>query len=92
VACWRYFQPQGICRVADPEHEENECRYPDLVLPLCYGVFVRPGGQAWIQQHFQRQFPTVQAYIVWLGETTAMEGYKCIQANLVAAQAMSEFR
>lgn len=91
VACWRCFQPQSICRVADPEHEESTCQYPDLVLPLCYGVYVRPGGADWIEQHFQRRFATVQAYMVWLGRTAAMEGNECIQANRVAAQAMSEF-
>jgi hypothetical protein len=48
VACWKCFQPQGICQVADPEHAESECQYPDMVLPLCYRVFVRPNGRAWI--------------------------------------------
>jgi len=45
VACWHCYQPQDICRVADPEHEETECRYPNMVMPLCYGVWQRPGGR-----------------------------------------------
>jgi hypothetical protein len=91
VACWKCFQPQGICRVADPEHAESECQYPDMVLPLCYGVFVRPHGRAWIRQHFQRHFTTVQEYMIWLGETGSLQGNECIQGNCVAAQALSEF-
>lgn len=72
----------------DLKHKDQ---YPDLVLPLCYRVYVRPGGADWVEQHFQRRFATVQAYMVWLGRTAAMEGNECIQANRVAAQAMSEF-
>jgi orsellinic acid/F9775 biosynthesis protein OrsD/helicase-like protein/RAD3-like DEAD/DEAH box helicase len=32
VACWKCFQPQSICRVADPDHTESVCQFPDLVL------------------------------------------------------------
>ncbi|KAF8848457.1 hypothetical protein BDZ45DRAFT_709264 [Acephala macrosclerotiorum] len=44
VACWNCYQPHDICRAADPEHEETECRFPDMVMPLCYGVYKRVGG------------------------------------------------
>jgi len=30
MACWQCFQPQTVCRVADPAHEETSCRLTDL--------------------------------------------------------------
>jgi superfamily II DNA helicase RecQ len=90
VACWKCYQPQDICRVADPEHEEIECRFPDLVMPLCYGVYQRPGGQQWLQKHFGRSFATQLEYMLWLGETATLAGKECIQANCVAGQILIE--
>ena len=48
VACWNCYQPQDICRAADPKHEETECRFPDIVIPICYGVYKRVGGPEWV--------------------------------------------
>ncbi|KAH9204429.1 hypothetical protein DL95DRAFT_496401 [Leptodontidium sp. 2 PMI_412] len=91
VACWQCYQPQDICRVADPEHEETECRFPDMVMPLCYGVYCRPGGEEWLRKHFQRSFQSELEYMLWLGETASLGGNECIQANCVAALALAEF-
>ena len=77
--------------MADPEHEEVECRFPDMVMPLCYGVYHRPGGQEWFRKHFQRTFKTQAEYMLWLGETGSLWGNACIQANCVAAIALAEF-
>jgi hypothetical protein len=91
VVCWRCYQPQEICRVADPEvEEETECRFPDMVMPLCYGAYGRAGRTRWLEQHFGKQFKTAQEYMLWLGETTSLAGNKCIQANCVAALLLSE--
>jgi hypothetical protein len=91
VACWRCYQPQHICRVADPEHEETECQLPDMVMPLCYGVYRRPGSQEWFQKHFSRTFKSQVDYMLWLGGTGSLGGNQCIQANCVAAIALVEF-
>jgi hypothetical protein len=77
--------------VADPEHEETECRFLDMVMPLCYGVYCRPGGQAWLHKHFQCWFKSELEYMLWLGETASLRGTECIQANCVAALALAEF-
>ena len=91
VACWKCYQPQDLCRAADPDHEEVECRFPDMIMPLCYGVYHRPGGQEWLRKHFQQAFKTELAYMLWLGETASLSGTQCIQANCVAASALAEF-
>ena len=91
TACWKCYQPQDICHVADPEHEEVECRFPDMVMPLCYGVYHRQGGQEWLHKHFQWMFKTQAEYMLWLGETGSLWGNACIQANCVAAIALAEF-
>ena len=90
VACWNCYQPQDICRAADPEHEETECRFPDMVIPICYGVYKQVGGPEWLRKHFQRSFKTELEYMLWLGETASLKGNKCIQANCVAALALAE--
>jgi hypothetical protein len=90
VACWQCYQPQDICRVADSATEETVCRFPDMVMPLCYGVYTRIGGKAWLQKHFQRTFSDELEYMLWLGKTASLGGNECIQANCVAALALSE--
>jgi Lhr-like helicase len=90
TACWKCYQPQTVCRVADPEHEESRCRFPDMVMPLCYAVYFRRGRDAWLQRHFRRRFPSVLDYMLWLGEAGTMAGSECIQANCVALIALAE--
>jgi hypothetical protein len=90
MACWNCYQPQDICRAADPEHEETECRFPDMIMPLCYGVYKQVGGSDWLQKHFRRTFKTELEYMLWLGETASLQGNECIQANCVAALALAE--
>ena len=90
-ACWRCYQPQAICRAADPSVQDNTCRFPDMVMPLCYGVYCRDGSEQWFLQHFGRKFGSEEEYMIWLGETGSLGGATCIQANCVAAIAMAEF-
>jgi hypothetical protein len=90
MACWNYYQPQDICRAADPEHKKTECRFPDMVMPLCYGVYKRAGGSNWLQKYFQRVFRTDLEYMLWLGKTTSLEGNECIRANYVVVLALAE--
>ena len=91
VACWKCYQPQGICRVADPEHEEHECQYPDMVIPLCYGLYRGIGGPMWIELQFGKRFESERGYMIWLGEKGSLGGRPCIEANRVAALALSAF-
>lgn len=91
LVCYFCYQPQGVCNRADPEHEEDTCRFPDMVMPLCYGAIVRPGAKEWFRKHFQRGFDTRAQYMVWLGEAASLEGNACIQANCVAWKLMAEF-
>lgn len=90
LACWKCYQPQEICRVADPEHEESECRFPDIVMGLCYGVYKRIGGEVWLGKRFGVQFSTQVEYMVWLGSRGSLGGNACIQANCVAARVLAE--
>jgi hypothetical protein len=91
VVCWKCFQPQEMCRVADVEEEESECQYPDMVIPLCYGVYQGVGGPQWILERFGRRFHDETAYMIWLGEKGRFGGLVCTQAHCVAAEALSMF-
>jgi hypothetical protein len=91
VVCWACYQPQNVCRVADPEVEdETECLFRDMVMPLCYGKFMQSGGKQWVQTNFGRTFETPDKYMIWLGAKATLGGVKCVQANLVAALVLSE--
>ena len=90
IVCWKCYQPQSICRVADPEHSESTCRFPDMVIPLCYGVYKRVGGPEWVAKHFKRTFTTELEYMLWLGEISSLSGNECIQATRIAALAMAD--
>ncbi|KAI5458862.1 P-loop containing nucleoside triphosphate hydrolase protein [Mariannaea sp. PMI_226] len=91
AVCWKCYQPQEICRAADPEViGKRICRFPDMVIPLCYGAFYRPGRTKWFLGHFKRTFNTCHEYMLWLGEPGLLGTSKCVQANCVAALLLAE--
>jgi hypothetical protein len=92
AVCWICYQPQEICRVADPEYEGDKlCRYPDMVMPLCFGAFSRPGRTQWFLKHFKQSFKTYHEYMLWLGKDASLGGSRCVNANRVAALLLGEF-
>ncbi|RBA14537.1 hypothetical protein FPRO05_03329 [Fusarium proliferatum] len=92
AVCWKCYQPQEICRAADPEYEgDNSCQYPDMVMPLCFGAFSRPGRTKWFLKHFNQSFKTCQEYMLWLGKGASLGSSRCVNANCVAALLLGEF-
>ncbi|KAG8673877.1 hypothetical protein FPOAC1_007196 [Fusarium poae] len=92
AVCWKCYQPQEICRAADPEYEgDNSCQYPDMVMPLCFGAFSQPGRTKWFLKHFNESFKTCQEYMLWLGKGASLGGSRCVNANCVAALLLGEF-
>lgn len=51
-ACFWCLNPQSICHRAGSrsEQEAQRCEFPDVVLPLCYGVFISLQGPLWIEE------------------------------------------
>jgi superfamily II DNA or RNA helicase len=91
VVCWNCYQPQEICRAADPDYDgDRSCRFPDMVMPLCFGAFSRPGRTKWFLKHFNQTFKTCHEYMIWLGTTSSLGGSRCAQANCVAALLLAE--
>ncbi|KAH6975566.1 telomere-associated recQ-like helicase [Ilyonectria destructans] len=91
VVCWNCYQPQEICRAADPDYDgDRSCRFPDMVMPLCFGAFSRPGRTKWFLKHFNQTFKTCHEYMLWLGTTSSLGGSRCAQANRVAALLLAE--
>ncbi|PNP50722.1 hypothetical protein FNYG_15934 [Fusarium nygamai] len=92
AVCWKCYQPQEICRAADPEYEgDKSCQYPDMVMPLCFGAFSRPGRTQWFLKHFNQSFKTCHEYMLWLGKGASLGGSRCVNANCVAALLLREF-
>ena len=102
TACFMCYLPQTICRRADPEAQDEEgsdhgggngkqeCRFRDMLLPLCYGAFWHTGPRALIKKHFPRSFRNSNEYIQWLGGLAMLGKVNCIQAVCVAAMLLRE--
>jgi hypothetical protein len=89
--CWRCYQPQEVCREADTAIQgAGECRYRDMIMPVCFGAFTRPDSGRWFEKNFGRSFKTVEEYMIWLGKAASLEGTRCVQANRVAAIILGE--
>ena len=58
TACFWCFNPQSVCprASADGDQASRRCEHPDVVLPLCYGIFSRASGTAWLLERFGRRF------------------------------------
>ena len=93
TACFWCCNPQSVCQRADigDEKQPKHCSDKDIVLPLCYGVFVGLHGISWIQEKFGRSFSNVDTFFDWLGEETVFGGGSAIQAVRVAAAALQQF-
>lgn len=101
AVCFLCYMPQTICRRADPEGvgnkahngdkgtKELECRFRDMIIPLCYGAFFQVGPRALITKHFG-QFRNIEKYMWWLGEAASLGRTTCVQANCVAARLLAE--
>ncbi|KAI6777557.1 uncharacterized protein J7T54_004107, partial [Emericellopsis cladophorae] len=89
TACFRCYMPQALCTMADPDaratqDSANECRFRDIVMPLCYGAFFRAGPRALIKKHSPRAFRNIDDYMRWLGEPSELGGTLCVQAVRIA--------
>lgn len=94
TACFRCFQPQVICKRADPERageRQRECEHRDIVLPLCLGIFHSVDGQVWVKEQFGRQFTDLGKYVDWLGEESRLGNERATQGARVVARKMQEY-
>jgi superfamily II DNA or RNA helicase len=94
TACFWCLNPQSICQRASGEAEDQGrgCEEPDVVLPLCYGVFMRATGADWLLERFDRRFGDVESFFDWLGEECFFGGGRAIQAIRVAAESLVDCR
>ncbi|TKA72745.1 hypothetical protein B0A55_09950 [Friedmanniomyces simplex] len=94
AACFWCCNPHTICGRADPSQSDGQgqaCRRGDVVLPLCYGIFISLDGPQWLRREFDRHFNSVAAYFDWFGEETEFGGGKAIQGVRVAARMLREY-
>lgn len=80
-ACFWCLNPQSICHRAgsDSGQERHGCEFPDVVLPLCYEIFISLQRPLWIEEQCERSFNNEEEYLDWLGEQTEFGGGKAIQ-------------
>ncbi len=87
-ACYWCYNPQAICRRADPESDCQSCLYADVVMPLCYGIFCGSSAEEWLLEQFQQRFRDVDEFLGWCGKPTSFGGGKAIWGVKVAAAAL----
>ena len=90
-ACYWCYNPQAVCQRADPGSTHQSCPYPDIVMPLCYGIFCGGLAGEWLEQQVQRGFTDVNEFLRWCGQPTRFGGCKAIQGVKVAAAALVLF-
>lgn len=79
-ACFWCLNPQKICRRAGGEGKDAVgCEFPDVVLPICYGIWSQAGGRAWIEEEFKRRFEDTGEYMEWLGSAGEFGGTDTIR-------------
>lgn len=87
-ACYWCYNPQFVCQRADPKSRHQSCKYADIVIPLCFGVFHREDSEQWFVKHFHQKFKDETEFLVWCGQATSFGGGKAIWAVRVAAAAL----
>ena len=87
-ACYWCYNPQAVCQRADPESDCPSCLYTDIVMPLCYGIFLGVSAEEWLFEQFQQRFETVDGFLRWCGKATSFGGGKAIWGVRVAAAAL----
>lgn len=86
TACFMCYLPQAIRRRADSEavvedgvgESGPECRFRDMVIPLCYGAFFGFASRALIKKHFSQAFRNVDDYMRWLGTSATLGDTQCV--------------
>lgn len=89
-ACFWCYNPQSLCGRADKERQVLKCRFRDIVLPTCYGMFVHTGSQQWFQSRFKLTFSTMDEYFEWLGKKAVFAGEETINAVCVTATGLAD--
>jgi superfamily II DNA helicase RecQ len=87
-ACFWCYNPQSICGRADPIQGHSQCRYPDIVLQLCFAVFNEGYSGDLIRSMAKREFTDVVEFLRWCGTKTTFGGGKAIWGVRVAAAAL----
>lgn len=103
TACFLCYLPQTVCRAPDPAANRAalagsdssvvgsaQCRFADMIIPLCYGAFFTFGPREVIRRYANRNFRDVGEYMKWLGEATSYAGAACVRAIPLAALLLSE--
>jgi Orsellinic acid/F9775 biosynthesis cluster protein D/Helicase conserved C-terminal domain len=91
AACYWCYNPQSVCHRADRSNGTPHCRYPDLVMPLCYGIYRGSNSSEWLYEQFGKHFSDAAGFLRWTGQPTQFGGGKAIWGVRVAAAALVQF-
>lgn len=89
-ACFWCYNPQSVCGRPDRKRGLSACEYPDIVLPLCFGIYKRGQGAAWLKRQAGREFRDEVDFIRWCGTGTTFGRGKAIWGVRLGAAALLE--
>jgi hypothetical protein len=92
-ACFHCYQPQSICTRASSEGRQRHCDYGDVVMPVCYGLWVRANrglDSDWLRTRTGRRFTRADEFLVWCGRASQFGGTKAIEGVRIAAAALAK--
>ena len=92
-ACYHCYQPQSICARAASEGRQRECEYSDVVMPLCYGLWLREQrglDSGWLRTRTGRSFTRADEFLLWCGRASRFGGTEAIEGVRIAAAALAK--
>jgi hypothetical protein len=88
-ACYRCGNIQAVC----PSQGQGNCKYKDLIMPLCWSVLHRRDWAAKVLRGLPQGLAASRdegKYMLWLGETAIVFGEQGTNLALIADQVVQE--
>lgn len=86
TACYRCFQPQGLCLW----HETGKCDYEDMVMQTVFACYQDDRLHGWLESEFKRNWADISECLRWAGETAKLGKWKCINGVVVLGRFLQQ--
>ena len=88
-ACYRCFQPQGVCEVGAGK---GSCEYPDVVMPGMVALWLGVAHQKRLLERWQVSFNNATECLRWAGQRDHIGEEVCVRGVRVMAEVIGLLR